>query len=105
MEMVNHLGKGGQGRVCWECVGANFVQFCAVHNVEIEMDQVLQIRHGPTEDKLKYLGTGWMLLALFIRAQPLGVGGLLVILAVEVRSDFLLKLVRLPHLSNRMFAS
>lgn len=52
----------------------------------------MQIRHGPTEDKLKYLGVSWLLLALFVRAQPLGVVGLLVVLAVEVKSEYLLKL-------------
>ena len=78
----------------------------ATLNDIIKMDQLLQIRHGPTEDKLKYLGTGLLLLALFIRAQPLGVVGLLVILAVEVRSEFLLKLVRSSYLSsNTVFAS
>lgn len=58
----------------------------------------MQIRHGPTEDKLKYLGVSWLLLALFVRAQPLGVVGLLVVLAVEVKSEYLLKLVCLPNL-------
>jgi hypothetical protein len=72
----------------WDVLG-----FSKYHNQQMATNQLYQALHGPNEDKLKYLGTLWLLSALFIRAQPLGVVGLLVIVAVEVKSEFLLKLV------------
>lgn len=61
------------------------------------MDQFYQVLYGPTEDKLKHCGAAWLglsLIAKFAGSDLTGFIGLLAILSVVTKSDYLLFLVR-----------
>ena len=61
------------------------------------MDQVYQAMYGPNEDKLKHSGAAWLAISLLANvagSNLTGFIGLLAILAVVTKSDYLLFLVR-----------
>ena len=61
------------------------------------MDQVYQAIYGPNEDKLKHCGAAWLTISLLANvagSNVTGFVGLLAILAVVTKSEYLLFLVR-----------
>lgn len=68
------------------------------------MDQVYQVLYGPNEDKLKHCGAAWLAISLLgnVAGSNLsGFVGLLAILAVVTKSEYLLFLVCGPDESFR----
>lgn len=62
------------------------------------MDQVYQALYGPNEDRLKHCGAAWLAISLLANvagSNITGFIGLLAILAVTTRSEYLLFLVGL----------
>lgn len=62
------------------------------------MDQFYQVIYGPNEDKLKHCGAAWLALSLLANvagSNVTGFIGLLAILAVVTKSEYLLFLVSL----------
>ena len=61
------------------------------------MDQFYQVMYGPNEDKLKHSGSAWLAISLLANvagSNVTGFVGLLAILAVVAKSEYLLFLVR-----------
>lgn len=62
------------------------------------MDQVYQALYGPNEDKLKHCGAAWLAISLLANvagSNITGFIGLVAILAVITKSEYLLFLVSL----------
>ena len=62
------------------------------------MDQFYQAIYGPNEDKLKHCGAAWLAISLLANvagSNVTGFVGLLAILAVVTKSEYLLFLVRI----------